>query len=711
MNLRSIRRAGAGPDQPYPAYASYATGARARVLLTTEGTYPHYTGGVSTWCDLLVNELPDIDFVVWALMMNPFIKQQFEFPENVRQFVGVPLWGVEQPAEYTRELPAAEVFRASRRTNNRDVETHFLPLFTSFLESVSTPLFDPLDFAELLVAMHAYFREWEYRSTWRSPVVWDTFCQFLLARPELPTGGPLPAEETGLVPRWEQIREHIRFLMVGEEAVTADDDADVRRREELTGQREPADEDQPRIAEAIEGLRLLYRLLQTLNVEVPAADVTHSAAAAFCAIPCLLSSVERNTPFLLTEHGVYLREQYLAIDRARMPFHLKRFLIDLISAVAQTSYALADQVSPVCRFNTRWETVYGAAEPRIKVIYNGVSQQVFHPQPTAISVPTAVQVARIDPLKDQVTMLRVADRVRRELPNVRFLHFGPVADDAYWDEVRALHAELGLKDTVTFMGHTDDPSGALNKGHVAFLTSISEAFPYTVVEALMCGKQVVSTDVGGVREAIADTGATAPPRDIEGLAAGLLRILRQSEEERERLGREARQRAVENFSLDRFLDAYRSSYEDLSSRQAEVIPLRGAGEPGAGERPAGPSTAAPVGAPPAAVTAPEPEPEPVPEPVAAPGVPAGVAAMAGATPSQGVSSEALAALFRALSDTVPRVRREAVRAFARVGGPLATKALAETAQRDPAAEVREAAVLALFLLLSPRRRGGPDELL
>jgi polysaccharide biosynthesis protein PelF len=667
---------------------------KLRVLLTTEGTYPHYTGGVSTWCDLLVTHLDDVDFVVWSLMMNPFIRQQFTFPGNVRQFVGVPLWGVEQPAEYTRELPAAEVFRASRRTHNRDVEEHFLPLFMRFLESVSTPLFDPMEFAELLVAMHSYFREWEYRSTWRSPVVWEAFCQFLLARPELATGPAIP-EESGLVPKWAHVRDHIQFLMKGDGDGDPYGPADDR--EDDLRQRETADEDSPRIAEAIEGLRLLYRLLQTLNVEVPRADVTHSAAAAFCAIPCLLSSVERNTPFLLTEHGVYLREQYLAIDRARMPFHLKRFLIDLISAVAQTSYAMADQVSPVCRFNTRWETVYGAPENRIKVIYNGVSERLFRPEPAPIRVPTAVQLARIDPLKDQITMLRVADQVRREIPNVRFLHFGPVADDAYWEEVRALHAELRLEATVSFMGSTDDPSGALNQGHVAFLTSISEAFPYTVVEALMCGKQVVSTDVGGVREAIGPIGATAAPRDVEGLAAALLVILRESDEDRERLGREARQRAIDHFTLDRFVEEYRSSYEELSTWRAEVIPLHG--EPADEPPPGGPVVTTPAAAGPAA---PELEGDEVPP---------GIAALSDVQLESAASSEALTALFRALSDTVPRVRREAVRAVARLGGPLATKALAETAQRDPAAEVREAAVLALFPLLSPRRRGGPDDLL
>ena len=56
---------------------------RTRVVLTFEGTYPYETGGVSTWADILVNKLKNIDFTLLPIMMHPYIKLKFVLPANV----------------------------------------------------------------------------------------------------------------------------------------------------------------------------------------------------------------------------------------------------------------------------------------------------------------------------------------------------------------------------------------------------------------------------------------------------------------------------------------------------------------------------------------------------------------------------------------------------------------------------------------------------
>lgn len=675
----------------------YTGRARPHVLMTTEGTYPHYTGGVSTWCDLLVKELGDVDFTVWALMMNPFIKQQFTFPSNVKSFVAVPLWGVEQPAEYTRELPTAHVFRAARRTRERDVERRFLPIFDDFVDNVTSPLFDASAFAQTLVQMHEYFREWDYRTTWRSRPVWEAYKALSMGRLAGLSYTPKPFEEDEpVLPTLGGVADNLRFLVAGR----------VEGPTTTIGQ---AQEDEiPTVAEAIEGLRTLYRLMQPLNFEVPETDVTHSAAAAFCALPCLLAKLERQTPFLLTEHGVYLREQYLAIERRRVPYNLKRFLINLISAVAQTSYVLADQVSPVCEFNSRWEFAYGVPQERLKVIYNGVDPDVFRPQAVDRSpAPTVVQVGRIDPLKDQLTFLRVADAVRREMPEARFVHYGPVADDDHAEEVMALHRQLGLQGVVEFRGRTSEPAKAYAEGDVVLLTSISEAFPYAVVEALMCGKPVVSTAVGGVHEALTGgIGLTAPARDVAGLARAVLHYLRMPAAERAELAHDARSHALEHFTLRSFLENYSDSYTALAEAGA-AIDLRGFDDVDLGA--AGPQVA--------------PEPEPVidlepaldlsqPSGSAQPVAPtleldtledlerhlrssdvfAKVEALRRVRPMPGVEPF----LLEALEDDLAAVRVQAVLALGRVGGPAAMEAVSHVLGTDPSPDVREAAVTALL---------------
>ena len=683
-------------EAPAPSISTvprYTGKARPHVLLTTEGTYPHYTGGVSTWCDQLVNELGDVDFTIWALMMNPFIKQQFAFPENVKNYVAVPLWGVEQPAEYTRELPTAQVFRASRRTRERDIEDRFLPLFENFITSVSSPLFSATGFAENLVAMHDYFREWDYRTTWRSRPVWEMYKALAVGRPASAQYiADHYEEDEPVLPTASGVRSNLQFLLRGK----------VEPRE--LDLRIESDDEIPTVAEGVEGLRTLYRLMQPLNFEVPETDVTHSAAAAFCALPCLLAKLERGTPFLLTEHGVYLREQYLAIERRRVPYNLKRFLINLISAIAQTSYQLADQVSPVCAFNSRWEYAYGVPQERLKVIYNGVDPETFRPQVVdRMAAPTVVQVGRIDPLKDQLTFLKVADAVRQEVPGVKFVHYGPVADDEYGEKVFELHAELGLQDVVEFRGATREPAKAYAEGDVVLLTSISEAFPYAVVESLMCGKPVVSTAVGGVHEALdGGIGRTAPAHDVAGLASAVVHYLQLTNAERDQLAEQARRHALENFTLRRFLDNYGNTYSDLATqavlidRSERTIDLS---EPAVELEPLVVLDDMPIELPevfeeqPVATTTLDLDSlEALEQYLRGQDVFAKVEALRRVQSMPGVAR----VVAIAADDDVATVREHAVLALGRLGDPAALDIVARAISEDPSPEVREAAVTALL---------------
>lgn len=538
------------------------------VVLTTEGTYPHFRGGVSTWCEAMMRGMPDTEFTVWALMMNPFISSQYVLPRNVKRFVGLPLWGTEEPVEYTSEVPAAKVIHLARRTRETQARDGFVPLLRELLTEIGSAEFDPGHFGQILYRMHLYFQENDYRATFRSRATWEVMSETFL---EVNSNGNGSAAED----------DKATADAAGEELIE-DEDTNPERgpsraeARDLFRQFWNAEEPQPprngssgehlpSLNDATEGLRWLYRLLMPLNVPIPDADVVHSSAAGFCAIPGILAKIEKGTPFLLTEHGVYMREQYLAMSRYGFPYYLKKFLVQMIAAISRTSFYYADQISPVCEFNARWELRNGAERERIRVIYNGVDPVSFSPRRVSRpSAPTVVSVARIDPLKDLETLLRVADVVRKQIPSVQFLHYGPVADREYNDEVRKLHKDLNLSGTVKFMGTTDTPADAYNQADVVLLTSISEAFPYSVVEALMCGKPVVSTDVGGVREALEGVGLLARPRDVEGLADATLKLLNIDQGVRQELEEACRDRALNRFTIDSALEGYRRTYNVLA---------------------------------------------------------------------------------------------------------------------------------------------------
>lgn len=539
---------------------STGSGRRPKVVLTTEGTYPHVVGGVSTWCHQLIEAQPDVDFEIFSLTTSPYVAARYTLPANATLHT-CPIWGVEEPAEFNNEMSPREAIIKAAATREDLTREGFLPLLEPMMRMLARPeTIDPRRFGELLYGMHVYFRTHDYRSTWRTRVVWECARNALLEaagevpeqrRPEVgPDANPNGHE---VVRRIEDLL-HTRVVgSLGHEDMTGE----VRL---------------PRLFDASEGIRVLYRLLTPVNYDYPEGDVVHASAAAYCAIPGIIAKIERGTPFMITEHGVWMREQMLFLGRIGYPFHLRKFLTSVGTAMSRTAYYYADQISPVCSYNARWEAKNGATAEQIEVIYNGVDEHRFTPavveRPAA---PTVVLVSRVDPLKDIETSLRVAAKVRESLPDVRFLHYGPAVDAEYERTCLDLHAELALAQTFTFEGATKDTPGAYNRGDLVLLTSISEAFPYTVIEAMMCGKPVVATRVGGVPEAVADLGETARIRDVEGLAAGVVRLLMLPEQERVALAQACRERALENFTQDRSIARYASSYDRL--RALEHAPL------------------------------------------------------------------------------------------------------------------------------------------
>jgi glycosyltransferase involved in cell wall biosynthesis len=487
------------------------------VLMTTEGTYPYSAGGVSTWCDALLRNTPDVRWTLLPLMMNPHIEQKFEPPDNVRKILDVPLWGIEEPAEFSSDIPFGQLYDRKRRTTNEAIRREFLPPFRELLRVILTDQGDAPALGRVFVQLEDYFRTYDYNVTFKAKPVWETF----------------------------------------------------KRDVEAVSHEHP-----PSLFDLTECLRWLYHFLIVLNVRVPKTSVTHATAAAFCGIPCITAKVRNGTPMILTEHGVYLREQYLFLSRFRRLFFCKQFLLNLITAVVRANYHFADVVAPVCHYNTRWEVAHATPQQKIRVIYNGVDPETFAPSPKLHGEPHIVATARIDPLKDIETLLRVAARMKSTHPRARFTVFGAVADEAYYRRCLALRRHLGVEDTVQIGTATDNVVAAYRDADVVLLTSISEAFPYSVIEAMSCEKAVVASDVGGVGEALEGCGVLVKPRDDERFAAEVGKLL-DNHHQRLRLGAKARARVMEEFRLDHTIGRYLELYRSLDRAEGQGMRAEG----------------------------------------------------------------------------------------------------------------------------------------
>jgi len=496
-----------------------------RVLMITEGTYPFHWGGVSTWCHLLLSDMAEVDFSLVSIIGDPGAKPRFELPPNVRDFIVVPIWRVREALETRHGLPLVSLIRRKLRTSEAVVKRDFLPFFAPFvsaiLESPATGRRNVEQVAQCIHQMHRFFLDHDFDAAMRSRATWDCF----------------------------------RKLVAGRYSALIDHHGYHGARYSLK--------------DVITGMQWLYHWLFPLAQPLPKTDIVHAAMVGECTLVAIAAQREHGAAYMLTEHGIYLRESYLAEATSIGTLFLKVLKLQFAGLMTRLSYQQADLIAPCCDYNQRWELRHGVDPGRLKTIYYGVNTVVFSPaDKPAGAPPTVVWLGRINPLKDLHTLLRSAALVHEQRPDIKFLLFGSAAqeDRDYERQIRELHAELRLEGVVEFCGYTSKPQAAFNQGDLVALSSISEAFPFSLLEAMLCARPVVATAVGGVPEEIAGAGIAVEPRDPRAMADAILTIMNDADL-RQRLGQNARARALKEFSIRQSSAAHYAAYQTLVAQR------------------------------------------------------------------------------------------------------------------------------------------------
>jgi glycosyltransferase involved in cell wall biosynthesis len=320
----------------------------------------------------------------------------------------------------------------------------------------------------------------------------------------------------------------------------------------------------PTIADAAATLGVLEHLLRPLAVAPPQVDLCHASSNGLSALVAMAAKWTHGTPFLLTEHGVYLRERYMEYAPGRMPQARRAFLLGFYKRLTLAAYQMADAIAPGSDYNRRWQQANGADVNKIEPIHNGIDLDEFTPGAATAEHPTLVWVGRIDPLKDVKTMLRAFARVRLVIPEARLRIYGgtPLGNEGYLRECLDLRDKLGLDTSAVFEGRVRSISDAYLSGDVVVATSISEGFPYAVLEAMASGRAMIATDVGGVSEAIDDTGILVPPQDEVSLADACIELLRHAGL-RTLLAARGRERVRSRFMVELSLERHGKLYDEL----------------------------------------------------------------------------------------------------------------------------------------------------
>jgi len=479
-----------------------------RVLLVNWDNYPNVaSGGVYVWAKVLVEGLSDWDFVVFNQLSNANANANYSVTPNVREVLEVPLFGTQRIEEFY--YGSSPMLDRVEKSTDEVIEKSFLPLFERFLTCLLADEGDPEAFTREIMRMRRVLMLHDTKKLLENRKTWDAFA------------GHLQRDQ---LYRWMSIKE------------------------------------------ALVAYGLVQRGLQILSVDLPEVDLVQTSLAWWPSLIGVAAKIEQDVPMVVTEHGVAYRELMLYYNSLLYEEPSKIFWKVFSRNVVNLVYHSADRVAPVCKANAVWEEALGVPESKIRVVYNGIDTSRFRP----MDVPrpkgrTVVSVARIDPFKDTTTLIYAMAHVRERLGDVRCILYGDSTLLDYSKRCEEVVKEQGLEDYFIFAGGTNEPEKAYNTGDVVVFSSITEGFPFSVIEAMACGKAVVATEVGGVPEALEGCGVTVKSRDPKTLANGICRLF-EDEAYRRSLEEKALARARERFSVAAMVDEYRQIYKELTEK-------------------------------------------------------------------------------------------------------------------------------------------------
>ncbi len=167
-------------------------------------------------------------------------------------------------------------------------------------------------------------------------------------------------------------------------------------------------------------------------------------------------------------------------------------------------------------------------------------------------------MARLHPVKDHETFLRAAAKVAAKFPMARFLIGGP---GDLLTQLERLASALGIREKVCFAGMITPPFDAFQNLDINVLTSLSESFPYVILEGARFAVPTVSSRVGGLGDLFrqGENGYLFEPRDVDALA-GFLNTLCGDAALRHTMGCAMYETAKARFSLESMCDTQLSIY-------------------------------------------------------------------------------------------------------------------------------------------------------
>jgi len=438
--------------------------------LVVEGSYPYVTGGVSSWLQWLIQAMDPLRFAVVALIAEPKDPSQrkYRLPANVVDYRDFVIF------DY------APIEKAHRATLSRRHWQQLAPRLHRLMDD------------------------------WRAGDLGDDSIAFLKELVSPSSEGLLNAflNDEPAYAVLTQIYEKVR----GDAGFT-------------------------KYFYNFRNIHLIFFRLLTLVGQLPEAGIYHSPGTGYGGLLACLRAALSGGRSIITEHGIYLQEREMELlksDWLDIPY-LKDMWIDAFTATCRWQYNRCDKLITLFQGNRRVRAEYGAVHEQVQVVPNGIDVARFAParQPRCLADPRQIGlVGRVDSVKDIKTFIQAVAMIRRDYPAIAAMVIGPTEDQPdYYEQCVQLCRMLDLTDVVTFTGRAD-VLDYYQRLDLVVLTSIKEAMPLVVMEAMASAVPVVATDVGACRElldglndGLGPAGLIARVMDAESVADACLKII------------------------------------------------------------------------------------------------------------------------------------------------------------------------------------------
>lgn len=429
----------------------------ADVCLLLEGTFPYVRGGVSTWVKQIIEGMPELTFSII--------------------FLGAHDSDYSKPAY---EIPA----------NVKHIELHYLLRDTDQLEPVKT-------------------RFWQRPASKANSFELNNDLHSVLADQD--------AEITA------DVAESFAQLLTGKDAIT-EHELQHSKKSWLTikekYQEAPDGLDFNHFFWTVRAMHSPLFVLADIAKNAPRASVYHSVSTGYSGFLGSLLSSGMETPYIITEHGIYTKERELDLAQVDWipeeldPFkvglndnmnYLRSVWIRFFRSLGRMSYASANEIYTLYNGNRLRQIADGAPDSKLTIVPNGVDVGRFRKARRADDAPVPPVLAligRVVPIKDIKNFIRAMRIIKAKVPDAEGWLVGPQDEDPdYTRECKLLVESLDLGGAVKFLGF-QSPDDIFPKIGLSVLTSVSEGQPLVVLEGYAAGIPTVTTDVGSCSELV-----------------------------------------------------------------------------------------------------------------------------------------------------------------------------------------------------------------